>query len=52
VVLQGTAIKLAVPKARTIPDDIGGMDFSVDLDTIAKAKMQDISVEVGRLMAQ
>lgn len=52
VVAQGSAITLAVPKARTIPDDIGAKDFVVDLDTLAKAKMQDISVEVGRLTAQ
>ena len=49
---QGAQVPLNVIKARTIPADIGGMSFTLDMETLAKAKMQDITVEVGRLTAQ
>jgi hypothetical protein len=47
---QGQAVELTVPKARIIPADIGG--FELSFETIAKAKMEDVVVEVGRLTAQ
>lgn len=49
---QGGALALSVPKARHVPDDIGGMDFIVNLDTLAKARMEDIQIEVGRVIGQ
>jgi hypothetical protein len=49
---QGAQVSLTVLKARMVPADIGGMDFQLDMETLAKAKMQDITVEVGRLTAQ
>jgi hypothetical protein len=51
-VQQGTKVALAVVKARMIPDDIGGKNFQLDLETLNKAKMVDIPVEVGTLTAQ
>lgn len=48
---QGRPVDLAVVKARTIPDDIGGMNFTVDMETLAKAKMADIDIAVGTLTA-
>ncbi|MGM9491768.1 hypothetical protein [Ideonella sp. YS5] len=50
--LRGTKVALAVVKARTIPDDIGGRNFQVDLETLEKAKMVDIPIQVGTLTAQ
>jgi hypothetical protein len=43
------AYALQVIKARMVPDDIGGMNFSLDVETIAKAKMVDIDVAVGQI---
>ncbi len=43
------AYVLQVVKARMVPDDIGGMDFQLTPDAIAKAKMLDISVAVGQV---
>ena len=40
-----------VVKARIVPADIGGMDFNLTADVIAKAKMQDITVDTGTLTA-
>ena len=42
---------LHVIKARIVPADIGGMDFNLTADVIAKAKMQDITVDTGTLTA-
>jgi hypothetical protein len=47
----GHPYSLGVPKARMIPADIGGMDFTLSVDTIAKAKMVDIAVAVGTVTA-
>ena len=49
---QGAQVPLNVIKARMIPADIGGMNFTLDMETLAKAKMQDITVEAGRLTGQ
>ncbi|HEV8691138.1 MAG TPA: hypothetical protein VGQ91_12630, partial [Ideonella sp.] len=49
---QGAQVPFTVVKARMVPADIGGMNFQLDMETLAKAKMQDITVEVGRLTAQ
>jgi hypothetical protein len=46
------AYALQVIKARIVPDDIGGMDFQLSTDVIAKAKMPDIQVAVGQITAQ
>lgn len=43
--------RLSVVKARIVPADIGGMNFSLDIDTLKKARMQDITVAVGTLTA-
>jgi hypothetical protein len=51
-VQQGTKVELVVLKARTIPDDIGGKDFHIDMETLQKAKMADVTIEVGALTAQ
>ena len=40
-----------VVKARIVPADIGGLDFNLNADVIAKAKMQDIAVDVGTITA-
>jgi hypothetical protein len=46
------AYALQVIKARIVPDDIGGMDFTLTTDTLAKAKMADIQITVGQISAQ
>jgi hypothetical protein len=49
---SGDVIGLAVVKARMVPADIGGLeDFMLSPEVIAKAKMVDIPVAVGRLVA-
>ena len=48
----GQALALTVVKARMVPADIGAMDFILTTEAIAKARMVDISVEVGRLVAK
>jgi hypothetical protein len=40
-----------VVKARIVPADIGGMDFQLSADVIAKARMQDITVDTGTITA-
>ena len=40
---------LKVIKARMIPDDIGGMDFQLTPTVIAKARLVDIDVAVGKV---
>lgn len=40
---------LHVVKARLVPADIGGLDSNLNADVIAKAKMQDITVDTGVL---
>jgi hypothetical protein len=47
----GDVIALHVNKARIIPADIGAPDFQLTYDTLAKAKMVDIPVNVGALVA-
>ena len=42
---------LHVVKARIVPADIGGMDFNLTPDVIAKARMLDIAVDTGTLTA-
>ena len=42
---------LHVIKARIVPADIGGLDFNLTADVIAKAKMQDIAVDTGTITA-
>ena len=42
---------LHVVKARIVPADIGGMNFTLNADVIAKAKMVDVQVDVGSLVA-
>jgi len=42
---------LHVIKARIVPADIGGMDFNLTADVIAKAKMVDIQVDAGTITA-
>lgn len=46
------AYALQVIKARMVPDDIGGMDFQLTPDVIAKAKMPDIQIAVGQISYQ
>ena len=49
---SGDVIALGVVKARMIPADIGGFpDFMLTPEVIAKARMVDITVDVGRLVA-
>lgn len=48
----GTTIALSVVKAKVIPADIGGMDFTLTTDVINKAKMADISIDVGSLVTE
>jgi hypothetical protein len=43
---------LNVIKARMIPDDIGGMDFQLTPTVIAKAKLVDIDIAVGKVTYQ
>lgn len=40
-----------VVKARMVPADIGGMDFSLSVDVLKKAKMVDIAVDAGAITA-
>lgn len=49
---QFAAYGLRVVKARMIPADIGAPDFRLTVEAIAKAKMQDIVVDVGIITAQ
>jgi hypothetical protein len=50
---SGDVIPLAVVKAKMIPDDIGALtDFMLSPEVIAKARMVDISIDVGRLVAR
>ena len=42
---------LQVVKARLVPADIGGLDSQLNADVIAKARMQDITVDTGVLTA-
>ena len=48
---SGDPYGLHVVKARIVPADIGGMDFNLSADVIAKAKMQDITVDTGTITA-
>ncbi len=45
------AYVLHVTKARIVPADIGGLDFNLTADVIAKAKMLDIAIDTGTLTA-
>lgn len=49
---RGQTVALSVIKARMVPADIGAMDFMLSPEAIAKARMVDISIEVGALRAQ
>jgi hypothetical protein len=40
-----------VIKARIVPADIGGMNFTLDTDTLKKAKLLDITVDTGTITA-
>jgi hypothetical protein len=40
-----------VIKARIVPSDIGGMNFTLDTDTLKKAKLLDITVDTGTITA-
>jgi hypothetical protein len=42
---------LHVVKARIVPADIGGMDFSLSPEVLAKARMLDITIDAGTLTA-
>ena len=42
---------LHVVKARIVPADIGGMNFTLDTDTLKKAKLLDITVDTGTVTA-
>ena len=42
---------LHVVKARIVPADIGGMNFTLTTDTLKKAKMADITVDTGTITA-
>jgi hypothetical protein len=42
---------LHVVKARIVPADIGGMNFTLDTATLKKAKMLDVSVDAGAITA-
>jgi hypothetical protein len=42
---------LHVVKARIVPADIGGMNFTLTTDVLKKAKMADITVDVGVVTA-
>jgi hypothetical protein len=43
----GDPYMLQVVKARMIPDDVGGFDFTLTPTVIAKAKMVDIDIDVA-----
>ena len=45
------AYGLHVTKARIVPADIGGMNFTLTTDVIKKAKMLDITVDAGAITA-
>ena len=40
---------LHVIKARIVPADIGGMNFTLDTDTLKKAKLLDVTVDTGTI---
>ncbi len=42
---------LHVVKARIVPADIGGMNFTLDTDTLKKAKLLDVTVDTGTITA-
>jgi hypothetical protein len=42
---------LHVVKARIVPADIGGMSFTLDTDTLKKARMADVTVDTGTITA-
>jgi hypothetical protein len=42
---------LHVIKARIVPSDIGGMDFSLSPEVLVKAKMLDITIDAGTITA-
>jgi hypothetical protein len=42
---------LHVIKARIVPADIGGMDFTLTTDVIKKAKMLDVAIDAGAITA-
>jgi phosphatidate phosphatase APP1 len=42
---------LHVVKARIVPADIGGMNFTLTTDVIKKAKMLDVTVDAGAITA-
>jgi hypothetical protein len=42
---------LHVVKARIVPADIGGMNFSLSVDVLKKAKLVDIAVDAGAITA-
>ncbi len=46
----GTAIALAVTKAKIIPEDVGGLDLT--WETVAKSRTEAITLAVGTLKAQ
>ena len=46
---QSAAYGISVIKARMIPADIGAPDFILTAEAIAKAKMQDITIDVGTI---
>jgi hypothetical protein len=49
---QASAYGLTVIKARMIPADIGAPEFILSVEAIAKAKMQDITIDVGTITAK
>jgi hypothetical protein len=42
---------LHVVKARLVPSDIGGMDFTLSPEVLVKAKMLDIAIDTGTITA-
>ena len=42
---------LHVVKARIVPADIGGMNFSLSVDVLKKARMVDVTVDAGAITA-
>ncbi len=47
----GDPYGLHVIKARIVPADIGGMDFTLSIDVLKKARMIDIPVDAGAITA-
>lgn len=48
----GDAIPLSITKAKYMAEDIGGSDFNLSYEKIAKARLVDMSIALGTLVAK